>query len=264
MGPFYPPGTKPEAYLRFYSEQFDTVEIDATYYAIPSAKTVESWAQKTPEHFLFAAKFPAAIVYAGKESRPDPQKLLTPEHSYALRDRFLEVMSRLGRRLGPLLLQFPFFNREIFPTAEPFVERLESFLTDLPPEFRYGVEIRNRAWLNSDFAGLCRKHHTALVLVDQAWMPLADELESKFDPVTTDFSYIRLLGDRKQIEALTTHWDQEVLDRGDHLKRWAGFLQRLARRRLSTFLYVNNHYAGHAPATLRKLLGLLQNEPSLL
>jgi len=74
-----------------------------------------------------------------------------------------------------------------------------------------------------------------------------------FDPVTTDFSYIRLLGNRKEIEEITHTWEKEVIDRSDLLNRWADVLKRLAERDVETYVFANNHYAGHAPETARKL-----------
>lgn len=257
VGPFYPEGTGPQDFLREYARHFDTVEIDATYYAVPALRTVESWAEKTPEGFLFAAKFPAAIVHAGEGARPDTSVLLLPEKTYAVRDKFLDVIGKLGQRLGPLVLQFPYFSREDFPSAEPFMERLDRFLVDLPKEYKYGVEIRNKRWLTADFAELLRRRGAALVLVDYMSMPLADEIEKLFDPVTADFSYVRLIGDRKKMEAITTKWDKEVIDRGEQLQRWAGFITRLKKRRIFTFIFVNNHYEGHAPGTLRRLMGMV-------
>lgn len=259
VGPFYPSGTPPADFLKIYSQHFGTVEIDATYYAVPSLRTVESWAEKTPEDFTFAAKFPASIVHAGEGPRPDTGIILQPDKTYPIRDRFLDAMSRLGTRLGPLILQFPYFNKADFASAEPFLDRLDRFLTDLPEDFQYGVEIRNRHWLTADFADLCRRHDAALVLIDYLSMPLPDKLKPHFDPVTSEFSYVRLIGNRKQIEAMTTRWDKEVIDRGENLKQWAAFLQRMVRRRVKTFVYVNNHYAGHAPATLRRLAGMVQD-----
>lgn len=253
VGPFYPEGTAPAAFLSLYSQQFSTVEIDSTYYAIPAVATVESWVQKTPEGFMISAKFPRSIVHGSDDAKPDPNLILDPDKTYPIRDHFLEVMGHLGTRLGPLVLQFPFFSKNVFTSREPFLARLDRFLADLPTGFRYGVEIRNRQWLDADFADLLKRHRVALVLVDHAWMPHGDEIEKLFDPVTTDFAYIRLLGDRKQIEAITKTWDKEVVDREENLTRWSAFLLRLALREVDTYAYVNNHYAGHAPATARRL-----------
>jgi uncharacterized protein YecE (DUF72 family) len=262
VGPFYPPGTAPRDFLRLYANEFDTVEVDSTYYAIPAPRVVDGWAEKTPDSFLLCAKFPRSIVHGGAEgggpegARPDPSRVLTLDAIGAERDRFLEVMSRLGPRCGPLVLQFPYFNREAFPSAGPFLERLDRFLAELPPTFSYGVEVRNKAWVGRPLRDLLAARGVAMVLVDQAWMPHGDEVEARMDPVTAPFCYVRLLGDRAEIEKVTKTWEREVIDRSGRLERWARFLARMSARGVRTLVYVNNHYAGHAPTTTRRLRDL--------
>jgi uncharacterized protein YecE (DUF72 family) len=254
VGPFYPPGTAAGAMLSHYASVFDTVEVDATWYALPSARTVAGWAEKTPEGFLLSAKFPRAIVHGGEGAKPDARLVLEPDSTYELRDTFLERMRRLGTRLGPLVLQFPYFNREAFPSVGPFLERLDPFLRDLPKDgFTYGVEVRNKGWVTPALREVLARHRAVLVLVDQAWMPHGDEVEAKLDPVTGPLCYMRLLGDREAIEKVTTTWGKEVLDHGERLARWARLLVRLMDRGVKSLVYVNNHYAGHAPTTVRRL-----------
>jgi len=271
VGPFYPEGTSPNEFIKLYAQRYSTVEVDSTYYAIPGQRTIDNWVAKTPETFLITAKFPRTIVHGGEGAQPDPRVILDRDKTYPDRDRFLEVMARLGPRLGPLVIQFPYFNKAVFPSRSEFFDRLDRFLEDLPKcrhagthdstgnNYRYAVEIRNKLWLTEEYAGLLRKYHAAMVLVDQAWMPHGDEIERKFDPITTDFAYIRLLGDRKEIEAITTHWDKEVLDRTERLKRWAKLIARLTAREITSLTYANNHYAGHAPSTVDRLQKLLQD-----
>lgn len=257
MGVFYPPGTQPGDFLSHYAQKFNTVEIDATYYAIPSKSTIDNWVRKTPDNFLIAAKFPRSIVHGGDGPRPDPKIVLLPEATYAQRDIFLDIIGRLGNRLGPLLIQFPYFSKAAFKDSTEFFDRLDRFLSDLPKDFRYAVEIRNRSWVNKEYVALLKRHDVSMTLVDQAWMPHGDEIESQFDPVTTDFVYIRLLGDRKEIEAITKNWSKEVIDRGERLERWAKLALRIQERRIKSLIYVNNHYAGHAPTTARRLEKML-------
>jgi uncharacterized protein YecE (DUF72 family) len=258
VGTFYPRGLQPAEFLRYYATQFDTVEVDATYYHVPGPETVDAWREKTPEDFALAAKFPRTIVHAGEGPDPDPRRLLDRDVTYAQRDAFLEAMRRLGGRLGPLVLQFPFFPRGCFASRGAFRDRLERFLEDLPPGFAVCVEIRNRDWLDAEFAALCRRRRAALVLVDRAGMPHGDEVAGRLDSVTADFAYVRLLGDRQRIERITTRWDREVLDHRESLERWAALLVRLAERRVATYVYANNHYAGHAPTTIRRLQAMFQ------
>jgi len=258
VGPFYPKGTKAAEFLTYYATRYNTVEIDATYYAVPAKKTVDGWAHKTPEDFVIAAKFPKSIVHCGEGPKPDGDKILVPDETYSLRDSFLENMSRLGKRLGPLLIQFPYLNKSVFPRREQFMERLDRFLGDLPKEFRYAVEIRNRHWLSRNYADLLKKHNVSLVLVDQAWMPHGDEMADILDPATSDFTYVRLLGDRQEIEKITQTWEKEVIDRGDSLARWADLLTAMIEAQMKTLVYVNNHYAGHAPTTVERLFSLIE------
>ena len=260
VGPFYPPGTEPRDFLRHYARRFDTVEVDATYYAIPRASVVDGWFEKTPEDFLLSAKFPRSICHGGEGAMPDGDTVLVPDATFDERDAFLEVMSRLGGKLGPLVLQFPYFSKAVFSDERKFLDRLDHFLTELPPDFEYAVEIRNRTWLGPDLAHLLRRHRTTMVLVDQAWMPHADEVEQMFDPITGPRLYVRLLGDRKEIEAITKTWDTEVIDRRERLRRWASFLTRTVRQGNSTLVYVNNHYAGHAPTTVQRLMEMVEAE----
>jgi uncharacterized protein YecE (DUF72 family) len=254
VGPFYPPGTAAGAMLAHYARVFDTVEVDATWYALPSARTVLGWAEKTPESFLIAAKFPRSIVHGGEDAKPDGRLVLDPDSTYETRDTFLERMRPLGARLGPLVLQFPYFNRDAFPSAGPFLERLDRFLADLPRDgLRYGVEVRNKAWVTPALREVLARRGDILVLVDQAWMPHGDEVEARMDPITGPLAYVRLLGDRQAIEKVTTSWGKEVLDQAPRLERWAQLLVRLMDRGVKSLVYVNNHYAGHAPTTVRRL-----------
>jgi len=253
VGPFYPPKTPAGEYLRYYATQFDCVEIDATYYAIPAAHTVDGWAAKTPPGFKIAAKFPRSIVHGGDTRVPDARRVLDPDTTYADRDEFLAVITRLGDRLGPLVLQFPFFAASAFATVQPFLERLDRFLHDLPRDHAYAVEVRNADWLAPPLAALLRSHGVALVVVDQEWMPHGDRVARWMDVVTAPFAYVRLLGDRHVIEAITTTWEREVIDQSASLERWAALLAAFAARGVPTFVFANNHYAGHAPATVRRL-----------
>ncbi len=254
VGSVYPVGTRPADFLSVYSRRFDAVEVDSTYYATPRPSVVDGWARKTPDGFLIAAKFPQSIVHGGKGPKPDSRFVLVPDATYEERDSFLETMRRLGPKLGPLVLQFPYFNRQAFPSAGPFLERLDGFLAALPRDgFRYAVEIRNRTWVTQRFLDLLARHDTSFVLVDQAWMPHGHELTSTFDVVTAQPVYIRLLGDRAAIEAITKTFDKEVIDHGDRIARWATLIASFVARGISTVVFVNNHYAGHAPATVERL-----------
>ncbi len=252
-GVFYPAGLPALQQLAYYAQRYDTVEADVTYYRVPEERLVRGWAERTPDGFVLSAKFPRSIVHAGEGAAPDAGKALVREHVAADLERFLDSMRLLGAKCGPLLLQFPYFNRRAFAGPEPFLERLEAFLESLPGPFRCAVELRNKAWVDERLLALLRRRRAALVLVDLAYLPHPAELVERLDPFTTDFAYGRLIGDRKGIDALTDRLDHVVIDQGPRLDRWAALLARAAERVPETYAYANNHYAGYAPATIDEL-----------
>ncbi|HKV03496.1 MAG TPA: DUF72 domain-containing protein [Candidatus Acidoferrales bacterium] len=242
-GSFYPAGMKPADYLTYYATKFDTVEVDSTFYRTPSPAVVKGWERKTPENFIFAVKVPQAITH---------EKVLVDAGSDF--KHFIETMELLGKKLGPVLLQFPYFNRGVFTSGAQFLSRLKPFLKKLPKDHKFAVEIRNKNWLDAAFADLLREHRVALALQDQSWMPLPDAY--KFDPVTAEFAYIRWLGDRKGIEKITKTWDKVVVDRTPQLISWVDFCYQIKKRGITIFAYANNHYQGHGPATIAQFLKL--------
>jgi hypothetical protein len=116
-----------------------------------------------------------------------------------------------------MLLQFWYFNRSVFTSGAQFMARLKPFLQRLSKGRKIAVEIHNKKWLDAAFANLLRDHGVVLALQDQSWMPMPWEYE--FDPITTTWTYIRLLGDRKTIENLTKTRDKTAVDRKTQLTR---------------------------------------------
>jgi len=253
-GSFYPVGMKPANYLTYYATRFQTVEVDSTYYRTPSASAVAGWYEKTPPDFVFAAKVPKIVTH---------EKLL--KDCEAEFDEFAERMDILDEKLGPLLLQFPWFNKyEI--QADEFMARLRFFLNRVKdlPTVRFAVEIRNRTWLDKRFTDLLRESNVALALTDTSFMPRPWEMREKFDLVTADFLYVRWLGDRHGIEKITKLWDKTVVDRKSDLKHWVDVLKELVlnKRVRKLFAFANNHYAGHGPATAQQFLDLWKTSES--
>ena len=260
VGPFYPPGLPAAEFLGHYAREFSTVEADVTYYRIPSRSMVDGWYQRTPADFILSAKFPRSIVHGGRGPRPDPEIVLVPDAVRRDSDLFVERMSGLAEKLGPLVLQFPYFNRRAFPSNGPFLERLDAYLAALPAQLRIAVELRNRAWLDDELLELLRSHGAALVLVDLSYLPHPARLAENLDLVSADFLYCRLIGDRQATEAKTKKFDQLVIDQTTRLDDWGRLLHSLAPRVKETYAYANNHYAGHGPTTARQLGELLARE----
>ena len=260
-GPFYPRGMKAAERLSYYATKFDAVEIDSTYYGTPTLSTVQGWYKKTPPQFLFAAKVPQVITH---------EKVLL--HCDKEFTEFLKTMDALGEKLGPLLLQFGYFNTSKFKSGREFLARLKPFLEKLPNGYKFAVEIRNKDWLDASFLDLLREHGVAFTLTDHNWMPRPWEMKNRLDLITADFTYVRWLGDRKAIEEQTTTWDKVIIDRQGEMFEWVKELKKARERRIMILAFANNHYAGFGPGTLalfRQLWGdeglpaSVERQPSL-
>jgi uncharacterized protein YecE (DUF72 family) len=209
QGSFYPPGMKSRDFLSYYATQFATVEVDSTFYGCPSPSTVTNWAARTPEDFTFCVKIPQVITH---------EKALVDCDSEF--EEFVKTMDILGPKLGPIIFQFPLFDRWKFPKQDSFLGVLTPFLKKLPADHKFVIEIRNKTWLDARFADVLREYNVALALTDTSFMPRPWELKQKFDLVTADFAYVRWLGDRKGIEKQTTTWGKPIIDRTSDLKNW--------------------------------------------
>jgi uncharacterized protein YecE (DUF72 family) len=232
-GTLYPQGTTPAGRLAEYVKHFTTVEIDSTFYGTPKGTTVERWRNVAPRGFLFAAKFPQEVTHESK---------LVNVRSEA--EGFVHTMQALEDRLGPLLLQLP----PDFTVEGMGV--LEDFLRELPEGPRYAVEVRHRSWLGSDLPELLRERGAALALVDYPRMPRLEE-------ATTDFAYIRWLGNRREFPSGHTHLKK---DRDDDLLWWADVVDRFLNEGKIVFAYANNHYQNHSPSTVERFLELRRGD----
>ena len=242
IGPLYPPGTTTSNYLAVYARSLRSVEIDSTFYRVPSAAMLHSWRTRTPEGFVFAAKVPRSITH---DAAPGgPMEDLTA---------FIDGMRTLGEKCGPLLFQFP----PSFSSDADSGEWLESLLEQLPPDLRFAVEVRHRSWLRPAFFDLLRRYNIALAQVDLPFMP-------RDTPTTADWAYIRWLGDR---QAIQEDFSSVRLDRREDLEWWAGQIAPMLRRGMAVYGYANNHYQGYAPATIQRiqqLLGLEVDTPAVV
>jgi uncharacterized protein YecE (DUF72 family) len=238
-GAFYPKGMKSADYLTFYSQRFETVEVDSTFYGCPAPTTVAKWYDKTEPGFIFSVKVPQAITH---------EKILVDCQEEF--ETFVQTMDLLKEKLGAIVFQFPYLDKWHVKDRHAFADRLLPFLKILPSGHQFAVEIRNRKWLNAEFADMLRKFNVALVLQDIHTMPEPSEI--KFDPITANFSYVRLLGNRKEIELTTTVWDKVVEDKTDKVSDWVKHCLQVQRRGVKQYVYANNHYEGYSPATVEK------------
>lgn len=249
IGKIYAPGTKPADYIAQYAERFSTVEIDSSFYGTPRRSAIEGWRDRTPAEFVFSSKAPQAITH---------EKML---HDCGRElDEFLDAMSLLGGRLGPIVFQFPYYSKKTGVDERTFLARLAAFLPALPRDpYRFVVEVRNKAWITPRLLGILREHDVALAFIDHPWMHSPEWFARQDGLLTGRFAYFRWLGDRYGIEKLTKTWGEHVIDRRNDIARWTPVIKQILDREIPVFGYVNSHYSGYAPGDveiLSELLGL--------
>jgi uncharacterized protein YecE (DUF72 family) len=226
MGVFYPAGTRPAEMFQFYARHFDTVEINNSFYRLPTATTFDNWRESSPSEFCYAVKASRFITHM--------KKLKDPETSSA---KFLLVVDRLERKLGPILFQLP-------PRWKVNLERLEEFLRTLPREHQYVIEVRDETWLLPEVYKLLRKYNAAFCIHDFADMKVPRE-------ITADFTYIRFHGPTS-----AKYWGS-YSDR--QLRDWADWIKQQRRRLTSIFAYFNNDPEGAAVRNALRLKEFLES-----
>jgi uncharacterized protein YecE (DUF72 family) len=225
VGPFYRDGTQSKDYLTQYARAFNAVELDTTFYGTPTAGRVEAWKAATPDDFRFTAKVPRTITH-DRHLQDADEEMAT----------FLDVMAALSPKLGAILVQLPpDFSADERPQLRAFLERL-------PRDFSFAVEFRHRSWLTEETVKLIAELGMAWTCIDLSFMPKTFE-------ITTDFMYVRWLGNRQQIQQM----DRVQIDRRPELDAWVERIEDELRRIERLFGFVNNHYSGHSPSDVRYL-----------
>lgn len=238
VGPFYPLGTRPADFLTVYSRAFDTVEVDSTFYATPAPKTVRNWAQRVPNDFVFTLKLPQEITHERRLRNVDE-----------LAAEFFTAARELGNKLGPVLIQL---GPDFGPTELPAIAQ---FLPKLPQDMRFAIEFRQKGWIHDGVLALLAEHNVALALSEGRWIPKRQMLQLAARP-TADFTYLRLMG----IDQSIADYSRIQLDRTRDLETWSSVLWPYAEQGREAFVYINNHFAGHSPASARDLQRLLRQD----
>ena len=212
-GPYYPAGLREADMLGFYLRDFDTVELNTTFYRLPSLAAVESWRRQTPANFRFAAKGSRFITHM--------KKLTDPEPALA---RYFERIRGLRSKLGPIVFQFP-------PAWKKNAERLEAFLRALPKRRRYAFELREPTWHDEEIYALLRKHRAAVCLYDIRGFESPAVL-------TSDFVYVRLHG--PSVHAYQGSYDDRAI------AQWAERILSWSETLRAIYVYFDNDQAAHA------------------
>ena len=248
VGNFYPQGAKPGEFLREYTRRLTTVEGNTTFYAIPSKQTIQGWDAEMPDGFHFCPKIPRTISHAGN---------LTQHIEDAL--SFVDIMSQLGSRLGPMFMQLP-------PRYSPgLLGDLEGFLKEWPNHVRLAVEVRHLDWFDPPHHDalnqLLIERNIARVVIDtrpirnlkgdkslrgSAYESLLEARERKPDvPViperTADFIFVRYIG-HPQLTYNTAFLDE-----------WTHYLASQLREGTDAYMFCHSPDNMIAPYLCREL-----------
>lgn len=224
-GPFYPEKLAASKMLEHYTAHFDTVEVNNTFYRLPTESALDAWRDSTPPRFCFALKGSRYLTHMKKLKDPEPGI-----------EKFFERADRLGRKLGPVVFQLP-------PAWPVNAARLEEFLRALPPRHRYAFELRDPSWHSPEIYSILRRHNAAFCIFEIAGAFSGIE-------ITANFSYIRLHGPGAAYQG---SYREPVL------RQWADRIRNWQKELRAVYLYFDNDqegYAAHNALALKRWLAL--------
>lgn len=224
-GNFYPPELPVRDWLGFYYRHFETVEINNSFYQLPSENTLRTWHASVPGGFTFAVKASRFITHM--------KKLTDPRISSAL---FFDRMVLLGEKLGPILFQLP-------PHWRPNLDRLDAFLAALPGGHQYSLEFRDFSWLIEPVFEVLARHNAALCIYN--FNHLTSPVTS-----TASFVYLRLHGPGGPYQG--KYSSEEIV-------AWAKEIARWTRQGKEVYCYFDNDTAGYAPQNARELVQAVES-----
>lgn len=218
-GEFYPADLPVKKWFEYYCRHFDTVEINNSFYRLPSETAFDAWRDSSPDGFCYAVKASRYLTHMKKLK--DPEAGIT---------NFLPRAERLGAKLGPVLFQLP-------PFWGLDVPRLDQFLSALPGGHQYTFELRNATWFTPEVYEVLRRHNAAFCIYELAGFH--SELQ-----ITADFAYVRLHGPEGKYQGSYQH---HVLD------TWAARIREWRKELRAIYVYFDNDQAAYAVHNARAL-----------
>jgi len=220
---FYPKDLPSKEMFSFYQRHFDTVELNNSFYRLPTPEAFDSWRESCAPNFLFAVKGSRFVTHN--------KKLKDPEQALM---NLLPRAERLRRKLGPILWQLP-------PSWRRNVERLEEFLQALPKRHRYAFEFREPSWHHESVFEVLRHHNAAYCIYELAGF-------STEPLITADFGYVRLHGPGGKYQG--SYSDAVLQSWTDRIAEWSSKLK-------AVYVYFDNDqaaYAAHNALTLKQMV----------
>jgi uncharacterized protein YecE (DUF72 family) len=240
-GAFYPLDLPESHWLEFYANYLPAVEVDSTFHAAPAENSVRRWVEMTPAGFRFTCKLPRQIT-----------------HTCRLRDctaelnSFFRAIEPLGPKLQVILIQLPrsFAPRDGKPALRKFLEQLSR-------DFRFAIEFRHAGWHRPQFIRLVEKYRICWAWADTTPLNERNLAPFEFLPRTTDFLYLRLLGDyatKYDVDGGHVHRYKKLMwKREAALESWSLKIERHLPEVRNVWAFVGNHFEGFAPETCQRL-----------
>ena len=238
VGPVYPEGLPAREHLAYYAAQFPTVELNVTYYRIPDSRSVQGWARRTPDGFLFAVKAFQGLTH--ERTEPDFAGFLTA----------LTPLREAGK-LGCVLAQFP-YSFHLTSENRNYLARLRAGMGELPVV----VELRNANWVRDETFELLRTLQLGFCCVDE---PQLRGLMPPIAVATGPVAYVRFHG--RNAAKWYDHdeaWERYNYSYSENeLREWVPKIRELDTQVPLTLVYFNNHYVGQATKGARDLTQLM-------
>jgi len=251
-------------FLEEYSKFYNTVEIDQWFWSLgqkgirlPSEKDVHNYNLSTPDEFRFTIKIPNSITLTHFYEKP----IKANEHflSKELFTEFLEKLEPLHSKIGVLMFQFEYLNKQKMSSVEYFIEKLNKFFSNIPKSYSFGIEIRNPNYLNKKFFEFIHDTKLVMVFLQGYYMPAVWDVYNKYSELIKEKVVIRLHGpNRKGIEETTGgDWSKIVEPKDAELREIISIIKKLENNKIDIYLNVNNHYEGSAPLTIEKIKNMI-------
>lgn len=244
-GVFYPPHLPASGRLEYYARFLSAVEVDSTFYHIPTKSVSQHWADVTPGHFRFSCKMPREITHERKLRECD--ELLA---------QFLDGIEPLAPKLGCVLIQLPPF---VSPKRDEHA--LREFVHALPAGWPWAVEFRNHEWHFPRIVHLLEERRICWCWNDLSPLKDAGAAAFDFDPQTADFAVLRLMGDSstkyRPDGSLVHHYNRIQWSRDAAMENWAAKIRQTATELKRVMVFANNHYEGYSPETARRIAAKL-------
>lgn len=252
------------AYLREYSQKYDTVEIDSWFYKIPDREEVADYLAQVPAAFRFTCKVPQELTLthlrgnAGASTGVSNPSFLSPE----LFARFLKAVEPMLPRLDALMFEFEYLGKDKMASLEAFLEKLDNFFTAVRERARrlpLAIETRNKNYLTAAYFSFLRDRRLMPVFSEKRYLPHVYDIYRQYkDYVATDV-VIRLLGgDRSEIEKKTKEQWKAIVEPKPDKEEIVKMALDIASCGHGVTINVNNHYEGSAPLTIEKMQGMLK------